>query len=144
MRTETNDNIQDFFAYSSDGFSYLSFGEPVKIKWLDIESIIAYKEDLVTVDEIRMTIVYNNLQLSVTEETPGWEKFILKIKSIFPGIPPNWDLEIVQPPFATNEIVLYKNDHYKISSYCWAMYLRILKRYVESGEEVPYENRLNV
>ncbi|MGC4103930.1 SRPBCC family protein [Ferruginibacter sp.] len=36
------------------------------------------------------------------------------------------------------------NEHYRISSYCWAMYLRILKRYVESGEEVPYEKRLDV
>jgi len=37
-----------------------------------------------------------------------------------------------------------KNEHFKISSYCWAMYLRILKRYLEFGELVPYENRLNV
>ena len=36
------------------------------------------------------------------------------------------------------------NDHYKISTYCWAMYLRILKRYIEFGERVPYEKRLNV
>jgi uncharacterized protein YndB with AHSA1/START domain len=36
------------------------------------------------------------------------------------------------------------NEHYRISSYCWAMYLRILKRYLERGEQVPYENRLNV
>ena len=34
------------------------------------------------------------------------------------------------------------NDHYRISCYCWAMYLRLLKRYVERGEVVPYENRL--
>jgi uncharacterized protein YndB with AHSA1/START domain len=36
------------------------------------------------------------------------------------------------------------NEHYRISSYCWAMYLRILKRNLEFGEEVPYEERLNV
>ena len=36
------------------------------------------------------------------------------------------------------------NEHYRISSYCWAMYLRILKRYLEYGEQVSYENRLNV
>ncbi len=36
------------------------------------------------------------------------------------------------------------NEHYRISCYCWAMYLRILKRYLEFGEEVPYENRLDV
>ena len=37
-----------------------------------------------------------------------------------------------------------RNEHYKISSYCWAMYLRILKRYIEFGEQVIYEDRLNV
>ncbi len=33
------------------------------------------------------------------------------------------------------------NDHYRRSSYCWAMYLRVLKAYVEEGKRVPYENR---
>ena len=36
------------------------------------------------------------------------------------------------------------NDHYRTSSFCWAMYLRLLKRYVEFGEVVPYEKRLDV
>ena len=36
------------------------------------------------------------------------------------------------------------NAHYRISCYCWAMYLRILKRYLEHGERVEYEERLNV
>jgi hypothetical protein len=35
------------------------------------------------------------------------------------------------------------NDHWRISCYCWAMYLRILRRYVELGEFVPYEKRLD-
>ena len=33
------------------------------------------------------------------------------------------------------------NEHYRRSSFCWAMYLRVLKRYIEFGEEVPYEQR---
>jgi uncharacterized protein YndB with AHSA1/START domain len=36
------------------------------------------------------------------------------------------------------------NEHWRISCYCWAMYLRILRRYLEHGEEVPYERRLDV
>lgn len=36
------------------------------------------------------------------------------------------------------------DEHYRISSYCWAMYLRILKRWVEHGETVAYEDRLEV
>ena len=35
------------------------------------------------------------------------------------------------------------NDHYRSSSYCWAMYLRCLKRYVENGVVLPYERRFN-
>ena len=33
------------------------------------------------------------------------------------------------------------SEHFRISSYCWAMYLRILKRWIERGEVVPYDQR---
>jgi len=36
------------------------------------------------------------------------------------------------------------NEHYRISTFCWAMYLRVLRRYLEFGETVPYEKRLDV
>lgn len=36
------------------------------------------------------------------------------------------------------------NEHYRVSCNCWAMYLRILRRYLEFGEVVPYERRLEV
>ena len=36
------------------------------------------------------------------------------------------------------------NEHWRISCYCWAMYLRIMRRYLEHGDVVPYENRLDV
>ena len=36
------------------------------------------------------------------------------------------------------------NEHWRISCYCWAMYLRILRRHLENGELVPYEQRLDV
>lgn len=33
------------------------------------------------------------------------------------------------------------NEHMYITNYCWALYLRLLKRYVERGEIVPYSER---
>jgi len=33
---------------------------------------------------------------------------------------------------------------FRISTHCWAMYLRILRRHFEHGESVPYEDRLDV
>ena len=37
-----------------------------------------------------------------------------------------------------------RNDHWRVSCYCWAMYLRLLRHYLEHGEFVPYERRLEV
>ena len=37
-----------------------------------------------------------------------------------------------------------QNEHWRVSCYCWAMYLRLLRRYLEYGELVPYESRLEV
>jgi hypothetical protein len=36
------------------------------------------------------------------------------------------------------------NEHYHVSCYCWAMYLRLLRRFIEHGEVAPYEDRLDV
>jgi uncharacterized protein YndB with AHSA1/START domain len=36
------------------------------------------------------------------------------------------------------------NEHYRISCHCWALYLRVLRRYLEHGETVPYDQRLKV
>ena len=37
-----------------------------------------------------------------------------------------------------------ETEHYRISCYCWAMYLRVLRRHLEFGEVVPYDQRLDV
>lgn len=35
-----------------------------------------------------------------------------------------------------------ENEHFRVSSYCWAMLLRLLKVYVERGEVMPHAQRL--
>jgi len=36
-----------------------------------------------------------------------------------------------------------QNEHFRISCHCWAMYLRILRRYLEHNELVAYDDRLD-
>lgn len=36
------------------------------------------------------------------------------------------------------------NGHFRSSCHCWALYLRVLRRYLEYGETVPYDRRLEV
>ena len=35
------------------------------------------------------------------------------------------------------------SEHFRTSNCCWAMYLRVLRRYIEHGETVAYEDRLD-
>ena len=35
-------------------------------------------------------------------------------------------------------------EHFRITSYCWAAYLRLLRLYLEEGSIAPYAERLNV
>lgn len=70
--------------------------------------MIAYKLDLFTTDEICIDIVYNNRQITVNEETPGWYQFVEKIKLIFPSIRDNWEAEVVHPAFETNLTIIYQ------------------------------------
>ena len=37
-----------------------------------------------------------------------------------------------------------ENEHLRGSAYCWASYLRILRRHLEYGEDVPYAQRDSV
>ena len=34
------------------------------------------------------------------------------------------------------------NEHYRVSGFCWAMYLRLMKQYCETGQVIPYDLRL--
>ena len=36
------------------------------------------------------------------------------------------------------------SDHFRTTAFCWAMYLRLLRRFVEHDEIVPYDRRLDV
>jgi len=33
--------------------------------------------------------------------------------------------------------------HFRVSAHCWALYLRLLRRYLEHGDVVPYDRRLD-
>lgn len=95
------------FKYDEDGFtiSYEDFTK--KIIWTEITQLNVYKVDLMTVDRIDMEIVYGDKQFTISEELPGWYQFVLKTKQVFPEIPADWDITIIQPAFAPNFRTIY-------------------------------------
>ena len=107
-RFESKFNDIGKFTYEEDGFIFQSSSGEQKVKWADIERLIAYKKDLVTIDEICLDIIYNNREITLTEETAGWYQFLQKIRLVFPSILENWDRDITNPAFATNLRILYQ------------------------------------
>lgn len=37
-----------------------------------------------------------------------------------------------------------RSENFPMTSYCWAVYLRLIKKYLETGVVVEYEKRLDV
>ena len=101
-------NDRGVFQYYDDGFSiqYEDFFK--RLKWEDITELNVYKKDLMTIDRIEMEIVYGDKMTVISEDLAGWYQFVLKSKKIFPDIPQDWDIKIIQPPFATNWTNIYK------------------------------------
>ena len=96
------------FQYTVDGFVITHGNLTLSVNWEDIQQILVYKIDRLTIDEIAMDIVLKETNFTITEELPGWYQFVLKTKEVFPSIPKEWDIEIIWPAFATNLKVIYK------------------------------------
>src|SRR6478672_4135025 len=90
------------FEYDTDGFTITYEDFTKRIKWCDITQLNVFKVDQMTIDRIDMEIVCGNKAFTISEELPGWYQFVLKTKEVFPTIPKDWDINIIQPAFATN------------------------------------------
>jgi hypothetical protein len=102
------------FQYSHDGFSITYDKFQKQFKWDEIIQINVFKRDQLTVDLIEMEIVSIKSSFTISEDLPGWYQFILKTKEVFPSIPKDWDITIIQKPFHTNFTTIYrKNDKFE-------------------------------
>ena len=119
-RHKTNSNsgksfdqiYQDFgvFKYDKDGFTITYEDLTKRINWTEITQLNVFKVDQLTIDRIDMEIVYGDKCITISEELPGWYQFVLKTKEIFPTIPKDWDIKIIQPAFASNYKTIYNRD----------------------------------
>jgi hypothetical protein len=96
------------FTYGDGGFSIRYKGGDHAIHWNQLEKLTAYKIDLMTFDEICINIVHGRESITISEDTPGWHKFVEKTKTVLPGVDKEWDTKIAYPSFATNLTVIYE------------------------------------
>ena len=74
-----------------------------------------------------------HFEVEMTRADPDWEGTVVGFKLEASGENTNVDFYHTGWKSA--------NAHFRTSSFCWAMYLRHLRRYVEGGTIIPYEDR---
>jgi hypothetical protein len=95
-------------SYSNDGFEMKNLAEAINYKWTNIQAVFAYKLDLLTTDEICMDIFFDDdSRFVINESTPGWFQFNENLNLNILAISPNWQSEVILPPFKTNHTLLY-------------------------------------
>ena len=91
----------------SDGFS----AGDVLVAWPAVNSIKAYKLDLITSDMICFEIEIGDvpLYLQITEEWIGFNEFAAALEVRF-KFPEGWWEAVTFPPMKTNEFKLFQRD----------------------------------
>ena len=110
--TETIDvDFDGIFVYTSEGFETNINNSKININWSEIETILGYKKDLITIDSICMDIITCSSTLTICEETPGWFKFLNQLRNNIEITPKYRDIEISTPAFKTNLTLLFDKKH---------------------------------
>jgi uncharacterized protein YndB with AHSA1/START domain len=77
---------------------------------------------------------YEAIEWEITEASPDWVGS--KVGVILKEVANHTVVDFYHKGWAE------ASDHFRISSYCWAVYLRCMKANLERGVFIPYEDRL--
>ncbi|SDD81352.1 SRPBCC family protein [Niabella drilacis] len=96
------------FSYTHDGFIQEEALLRACYAWADVETIFAYKQDLLTTDEVCLDLfTRNGMRVFISESCSGWDRFLQKLSEQFPSLSEGWEWEVAQPPFKTNLALLF-------------------------------------
>ncbi|KGO82032.1 hypothetical protein [Flavobacterium beibuense] len=95
------------FTYTETGFD---LENNKHVNWNDITKVTSYKEDLIAIDCIYISIELEADEVfRINEETPGYYQFMLKLEENI-EIKPTWFQEVAFPAFERNETVIYEKS----------------------------------
>ncbi|WP_432200523.1 hypothetical protein ACRAQ7_13310 [Erythrobacter sp. W53] len=92
--------------FDETSFSVLANSVTTSMRWTDIETVYAYKQDLISYDQICLTLVGGGKELTVYETMDGYSQFRSHMEKTL-GIDPEWIFNVMTPPFDTNLTRIY-------------------------------------
>ena len=97
----------DTITFVQNGFSLVLEEETVAVQWAEIQSIFAYKVDMLTVDSVYLDIFLEDRCIRVNEEMCRWNLFLERLATALPASKKNWLPEVMFPAFETNLRLIY-------------------------------------
>ena len=90
------------------------------VRWDDVKAVRAFKRDLFAHDMICVAFqLPDKTWLEIWEESEGFVPIIEKMAQTLPGIPEEWQSDIMVPPFVTMDTLLYRcNNEYGHWPHC--------------------------
>jgi hypothetical protein len=96
----------------ADGFVVTRDGNAIEqLKWKDVREVIAYKQDLVTVDRVCLELWSMVGEVAaINEDLPGFVIFREEMERALVGIDVDWWAKVVHTPFAENQTVIFRRS----------------------------------
>lgn len=102
------------YAANRDGFSILETetGTLVTaVSWEDVRAIRGYKRDFFAYDMICLGFqLADTSWIEIWEESDGFLQVSEAVQEVYPDIPDKWYDNVMMPPFATNDTLLYRQS----------------------------------
>ena len=101
-------------AWDARAFSLTPVGRDARgaggLAWNEVESVMAFKRDLITTDLACLGFRGSGLYLEANEEMSGFEAFARELPTHLAGALPyeTWFGEVLQPPLAENARVIFE------------------------------------
>ena len=94
--------------YTDNSFTFSFKNSEESFYWHEIKKLIAYKADVIATDCVCLYIeLENERRFEINEELYGWDGFVTAMNTAL-KLDESWFWEVVQPPLAINETVLYQ------------------------------------
>ena len=78
-----------------------------RVDWSQINSVAAFKRDMVTVDDVWFQLETEQGTIMICEEQPGFDQWESLLCTAIPALA-TWRSSVIQPPFAENFSILYR------------------------------------
>lgn len=94
---------------TADGFDWRWANDHKTVRWADVQTVTAFKRDLLTVDQVCLQFTFDPpiKSFSVTEDAAGFDEFVNALAESLALTNRDWRYEVTYPPFAESATLIY-------------------------------------